>query len=61
MVSILIVLDDALVPDNHGAGWVIAIVVSILIVLDDALVLKMEMRTKQNNIMSQSLLCWTML
>ena len=38
MVSILIVLDDALVPDNHGAGWVIAIVVSILIVLDDALV-----------------------
>ena len=46
-VSILVVLDDALVLTMFGRREAPAVKVSILVVLDDALVLKMEMRTKQ--------------
>ena len=60
IVSILIVLDDALVHLKIKTTHLEVYLVSILIVLDDALVLKMEMRIKQITL-SQSLLCWTML
>ena len=49
-VSILVVLDDALVQGNIVAVTLPKGIVSILVVLDDALVqMKMEMRIKQNN------------
>ena len=59
-VSILVVLDDALVLQK--LNWQQKIKnVSILVVLDDALVLTGVMLISCKNLASQSLLCWTML
>ena len=43
-------MEDGLVPKNENGNEDKAKQVLILIVVEDGLVLKMEMRTKQNNI-----------
>ena len=59
-VSILVVLDDALVPLYRNIYQSYK-VVSILVVLDDALVHHDYQALSDYVIKSQSLLCWTML
>ena len=62
IVSILIVLDDALVHLKIKTTHLEVYLVSILIVLDDALVRMFVFFADQSpRILSQSLLCWTML
>ena len=59
-VSILVVLDDALVHLNRNVNPNINMV-SILVVLDDALVLTSNVIVNKVIDESQSLLCWKML
>ena len=61
MVSILVVLDDALVQVRILTGVLLFLNVSILVVLDDALVLAIISIAWYFMALSQSLLCWTML
>ena len=61
-VSILVMLDDALVLFGFILNGMIHLInVSILVMLDDALVHVTQLAAKCTCLRSQSLLCWTML